>query len=237
MTRKITKVAVALQLATFVFGILGAQASYQYGDQGNNVLAIQNKLIENGYRARPNSIYDKDTKWAVRLFQKDHSLTVDGIVGGETYKLLMGKTLPNESFSKSTITDSVVLANTIGSPVEVKRVLLLADRYKGVPYVFGGTNPRGFDCSGYIWYVFSQAGINLPRSADEQYAIGKSVSKKNLKPGDLVFFQTYTSGVSHSGLYIGNNQFISATSSRGVAIANIDDSYWGSRYIGAKRIM
>ena len=103
--------------------------------------------------------------------------------------------------------------------------------------MFGGTTPSGFDCSGYTRFVFAKAGINLPRLADEQYMMGKSVSKANLQPGDLVFFETYEPGASHSGIYIGNGQFISATSSRGVAVASLMGGYWGERYLGAKRVM
>lgn len=62
-----------------------------------------------------------------------------------------------------------------------------AESYSGVPYVFGGTTPSGFDCSGYVRYVFAKSGITLPRSADEQYTVGKTISKHNLQPGDLVF--------------------------------------------------
>ena len=119
----------------------------------------------------------------------------------------------------------------------VKEILTYANTFTGVPYKFGGTTPAGFDCSGYIRYVFQKIGYDLPRQADEQYTVGKKVEKSNLQPGDLVFFETYEPGISHSGIYIGDGQFISATSSSGVAVADIDDSYWGPRYVGAKRVL
>lgn len=119
----------------------------------------------------------------------------------------------------------------------ISEIITEAERYRGVPYVFGGATPQGFDCSGYVRYVFAKSGIDLPRSADEQYLVGQKIGKHNLQPGDLVFFQTYEEGVSHSGIYIGDGKFISATSSSGVAIASVNDSYWGERYIGAKRVM
>ena len=106
----------------------------------------------------------------------------------------------------------------------------------GTRYVYGGASAGGFDCSGFTRYVYSAAGIDLPRSADEQYGVGYSISMANLQPGDLVFFSTYDSGISHVGIYIGNHQFINAASD-GVSISDMDSSYWAARYIGAKRVM
>ena len=97
-------------------------------------------------------------------------------------------------------------------------VIDIAKSYIGVPYVWGGTTPSGFDCSGFIRYVFEKVGINLPRISADQYNAGTKVSKADLQPGDLVFFEkTYNkAGITHSGIYIGNNEFISATSSKGI---------------------
>lgn len=112
-----------------------------------------------------------------------------------------------------------------------------ARNYIGTPYVYGGTTTSGFDCSGYIQYVFKQAGISLPRTTGQMHALGTSVAKSELKVGDLVFFNTSGKGVSHAGIYIGAKKFIHASSSKGVSIASINDTaYWGSRYIGAKRV-
>lgn len=112
-----------------------------------------------------------------------------------------------------------------------------ARTYMGVKYVYGGTTASGFDCSGYTQKVFSDAGKSLPRTTGEQYATGTPVSKSNLETGDLVFFNTSGKGVSHVGIYIGSNNFIHASTSKGVSIASINDpAYWGSRYIGARRV-
>ncbi len=116
-------------------------------------------------------------------------------------------------------------------------VISTAKKYIGVPYVWGGTTPSGFDCSGYTKYVFAKHGINLPRTSAEQYNVGTYVAKANLKAGDLVFFTTYKAGPSHLGIYLGNGSFIHASSSKGVIISSLSNSYFAERYIGAKRIM
>lgn len=113
-----------------------------------------------------------------------------------------------------------------------------AKDYIGAPYKFGGTDINtGVDCSSYTQFVFSKLGISLDRTSRAQYQQGSTVSKNNLEAGDLVFFNTSGSGISHVGIYIGNGDFISATPSSGVRIDKLEDPYyWGSRYIGAKRV-
>ena len=112
-----------------------------------------------------------------------------------------------------------------------------AKSYIGTPYVYGGTTSSGFDCSGYTQVVFQKAGISIPRTTADQFATGTAVSKSNLKTGDLVFFNTNGVSVSHVGIYIGENNFIHTSSSNGVMISSINDPhYWGSRYIGARRV-
>lgn len=117
-------------------------------------------------------------------------------------------------------------------------IVATAKQYIGVPYVWGGESPSGFDCSGFIQYVFKKNGISLNRTVVTQYKHGYAVSKSNLQPGDLVFFQnTYTSGLSHIGIYIGNNQFIHASGSQGVTISSLSNTYWASHYHSARRVL
>lgn len=110
----------------------------------------------------------------------------------------------------------------------------------GTPYVRAGTSPQqGFDCSGFVQFVYRDAlGIGLPRSTREQLAYaGDKVSRKALKTGDLVFFDTGGNGVSHVGIYVGEGRFVHAPNHGGrVRLDRLDDRYWASRYLGARRV-
>jgi uncharacterized protein YgiM (DUF1202 family) len=121
---------------------------------------------------------------------------------------------------------------------KAQQIIANAKKYLGVPYVWGGTTPKGFDCSGFTQYIFRQSGITLPRTTTEQYQIGTYVSKSNLKPGDLVFLQnTYRQGISHVGIYIGDGQMIHASSSKGIVISQLSSSYYTQHYYGARRVI
>jgi cell wall-associated NlpC family hydrolase len=108
-------------------------------------------------------------------------------------------------------------------------------RFLGVPYAFGGTTAGGFDCSGYTQHVFAMMGLHLPRTADAQYAVTHPI-EGSPKPGDLVFFQTYAPGASHVGISLGGDRFVHASSSHGVTVSSLHESYWSARYLGAKRV-
>lgn len=118
-----------------------------------------------------------------------------------------------------------------------QEIVNTAKQYIGVPYVWGGTSPKGFDCSGFVQYVFAKHGVSLPRTSSQQWGVGSPVSRDALRAGDLVFFNTNGQGVSHVGIYIGNGQFIHASSSRGIMISELSNSYWSPRYVGAKQVL
>jgi len=107
---------------------------------------------------------------------------------------------------------------------------------RGAPYRNGGADPAGFDCSGFVWYVFAQHGITVPRTVTQQYEHGVTVDPGRLSPGDLVFFRTAGESVSHVGMAIGGDEFVHAPSSRGeVRVERLGSAYWGPRFAGAKR--
>lgn len=118
---------------------------------------------------------------------------------------------------------------------KIHKIVSMCRRYIGVPYVWGGESPGGFDCSGYVQYVFHKNGIRLPRTADIQYEVGQRVKTGQERPGDMVFFETYAPGASHVGVYLGNRFFIHASSSRGVTISSLDEEFFSARYLGARR--
>ena len=108
--------------------------------------------------------------------------------------------------------------------------------YIGVPYRNGGSDPSGFDCSGFVQWVFARLGVALPREVRDQYHAGQKISLDRVKAGDLLFFETVRRGASHVGMALGDGRFVHAPSSNGVVRIERYTSYWASRYIGARRI-
>lgn len=244
------RLCVLLLTGVLALGTAGiSHADYMIGSQGPEVRNLQKRLNVYGFKVKADGNFNVATCNAVKKFQRRKHLSADGIVGPVTYKALMGKTLyrakaerpsgrGNASIPYVGIDDSRVEWHKAGPVSDTVRAITdEAQKYVGVPYQFGGTTPSGFDCSGFIQYVFNRKGIILPRGADEQYLSGRKISVNALEPGDLVFFNTYEEGVSHSGLYLGDGYFISATSSRGVAVATMKNGYWHDRYVGANRVL
>lgn len=245
MWKQVTKIFLLAALFAVVVVPAMAAAPLKVGSRGDDVRMVQQILRARGYKVNVNGVYTPLTAKAVSQYQQDKKIQVSGNVGGWTYYLLTGdrSKLPPKPVQRKGSTFQVNRSaiskypHFTGSDAAFgKQVVNSAYKYLGVPYVFGGNTPDGFDCSGFTKYVFSHNGINLPRLADEQYNVGERIRRSELMPGDLVFFTTYEPGVSHTGIYVGNNNFISATSSGGIRVDSLNDGYWSPRYVGATRV-
>lgn len=137
------------------------------------------------------------------------------------------------SSAGSTVSNSKPQASGLDSLYS--SVISKAMAQQGVPYVWGGSTPAGFDCSGFIHYIYNQAGVSIPRTNTVGYH-SRSFYVNNPQPGDLVFFNdTYKKGLSHMGIYLGNGKFIHA-GSKGIAIGNVNDNYWKPKFDSYKRL-
>lgn len=198
------------------------QSKVQVQQSNWRLKVAQQKLQVLGFSdERPSGRMTEATSSALKSFQKQHKLKADGELNDATYQKLTWEAFAKEGIPK----------------VKGKEIVSRAAKYKGVPYVFGGTTTKGFDCSGYVQYVFKDCKAKLPRLADEQALQGIFVTQKQLRPGDLVFFTTYAPGASHVGIYAGDGQFWSASSSKGVILSSLKDDYWKQRYYGARRVL
>jgi cell wall-associated NlpC family hydrolase len=145
--------------------------------------------------------------------------TVIFIIGGITFHSLLMRNKENHATSD---------------------IVTLAKQYLGVPYRYGGSTPAGFDCSGYMLFLFHQFGKELPRTADQQATVGNPVKIENMRPGNIIFFATTKEdpGISHTGLYIGDHLFIHASSSaKKIIISNLDNPYWQDSFREARQIL
>ena len=222
------------------------------GAHGHEVIELQQQLRRTGYRITSvDGIFGRETKRAVLEFQRDQHMKITGSVDRATWRAL--RKAPDSAHSSSITADaeqsqkyplpssrqsSVPESQPFLAQTKVNALLTTAKKYIGVPYQFGGTTPKAFDCSGYLQYVFAENGMKIPRTADEQYKLGRrTVSAAQLVPGDLVFFTTYEPGASHCGIYLGGGKFIHASSSRGIRIDELSNAYWQPRYYGGKHIV
>lgn len=222
---RLAKHGCLLAAAAIFFGsaALGEAAGFHLGDTGREVVEIQQALVSRGYDVTVDGDYGPATKAAVAEFQNDNHLTVDGEVGSASYQALLHRSLPVG-------THKSYLAGQNG-------IVNLARQFLGVPYVWGGSSPNGFDCSGFVQYVYAQQGISLPRTADIQATAGYPVDKADLQPGDLVFFAGDYVNISHVGIYVGDGKMIHASTSYGIAYDSLSRDYRVAHYVGACRVL
>ena len=169
-------------------------------------------------------VYGPQTRAAVRAYQARHGLVVDGIVGPQT----LGSLGITRSGAKRS-GDGSPAASSRGS-----RAAAIAQRYLGIPYRWGGASPRtGFDCSGFVMYVYAQVGVSLPHNAAAQYRYGRAVSRSELRAGDLVFFDR----LGHNGIYLGGGRFIHSPHPGDVVkISSLRESWYARTWVGARRL-
>ena len=239
----------AAAIVTLISGTAFASPTLSRNSRGTDVLTLQKKLYLIGYDITElDGVYGNETERAVAAFQHDNKITVTGIVTNVTWRALRkakekkGRVLPAPKVTASDVDTSkpTTLApygRSFISGTQGKQIVSTAQTLMGIPYVFGGTTTKGFDCSGLLQYVFKMHGLTIPRLADEQYNLGKAAKPNQLVAGDLVFFTTYTAGVSHCGIYVGDGKFLHASSSKGVKIDSLDNEYWKTRFVGARKIV
>ena len=149
--------------------------------------------------------------------------------------------LSSTAYAESPMADPATQASlaALTSPDKTQNVLLYALSLNGARYKFGGISAdTGFDCSGFVSHVFHQVGLALPHNTRGISNAGEHITQTELKPGDLVFFNTLRRAFSHVGIYLGDNRFIHASSSTSgdVMISNLNEQYWSKRFDGARRL-
>lgn len=204
-------------------------------DTGEDVRQLQEALKAMGFLDIDNctDYFGTQTESALKSFQESQGLIADGIAGLRTID-----TINNVLAGRGIALPEPTRGSEIGSIAT--DIIATAKKYLGVRYVYGGSTPKGFDCSGFTSYVFKQHGISLPRSTVDQAVTGTKVSKADLKTGDiLIFSNTYKKGPSHAGIYIGNGKFIHASSvgSGGVIISDLNSNYYSSHFSYGRRVL
>jgi cell wall-associated NlpC family hydrolase len=153
----------------------------------------------------------------------------------------LGDSLPADTGSTDTSAGSSTDtgSSTVPSGSYGSSAVSIAYQYLGVPYVYGGASPSGFDCSGFTMYVYAQLGVSLPHGATPQLNYGTYVSRSDLQPGDLVFFSDGSYPASHVGIYVGDDQFIHASSSSSngycVCVSSLNSNYYSRNFVGGRR--
>lgn len=185
-------------------------------------------IATNNAEASTHTVQTGDSLWTI---SKANNVSVSNLMKWNNLK--SDEIMPNQvlkTTAKNSNSTSVTKKATTASPKVVDQAMKLV----GIPYVFGGTTINGFDCSGFIQYAYKKSGKKISRTTLSQFAQTKKVTTP--KPGDLVFFQnTYRNGISHVGIYIGNNKFVHAGGKKS-QVTSLSNSYWKSKFHSFKRL-
>ncbi|MDC3412987.1 NlpC/P60 family protein [Aquibacillus sp. 3ASR75-11] len=240
--RKTVQALITMERKKYMEPLKSIDKTMYQGQQGKEVEIVQASLSYFGYyQSEIDGIYGPLTAKALKSFQQDYNLEITNEINEKT----ANKIYAADASTKQEEDHEHNVNVTNKAPKEVKKVTnqsgyqvdqLIADAKKfiGTPYLWGGETPNGFDCSGYLQYVFQLQNVQIPRTTSEQWNFGTTVQKPSV--GDIVFFETYKPGPSHNGIYVGNGKFIHSGASRGVEISDMNNSYWSQRYLGAKRV-
>lgn len=216
-------------------GQLTYSRALRSGTKGADVKALQLALQKLGhYKSSIDSSFGPGTKTAVMSFQRAQGLSADGSAGPSTINtingVLSGKIAAGKPSAEPSRNDS---GKSLGINIVNK-----AKQYIGGKYVFGGTTPAGFDCTGFTQYIYKQFGISIPRTTTAQATVGKSLSKSQLQPGDLIIFSnTYKEGPSHAAIYIGNGDFVhAANATKGIRVDSINSSYYSGKFHSGRKL-
>lgn len=212
-------------------GIVNAQSNQSVINENNSRQAQKKGWLQESSKWYYYENGNKKTGWLKDTDGSWYWLKSDGVmasnetlnINGKKYEFLTsGKMIDENSTEK-----------------KIEKVLDIANKQIGKPYVWGASGPNSFDCSGLTYYVYKNgSGVTLPRSSREQAKVGSKVEKKNLKSGDLVFFNTGGAGISHVGMYIGSGKFIHSTQPGDtVKIHSMNSSYYVRTFVTARRVM
>lgn len=214
------------------------------GDKNEIVVKVQEVLYFYGYyRGQIDGIYGPLTGEAIKKVKAAGFFDEFDERSNEAQRKKPKETKAKKDSSDANQKTSLTEAEKENTPLSItqegsideQKIIAEAKEHIGTPYVWGGSSPNGFDCSGFIQFVYDSNNITIPRTVNEIWNFSESVSSPSV--GDLVFFETYQPGPSHMGIYLGDGNFIHAGSSNGVEISNYDETdYWKERYLGAKRI-
>ncbi len=242
-------------LTLLLIALLSTQTTFAYsnrtlkvGMRGDDVHSLQKDLNELGFMTvKPTGYYGPITKEAVLKMQTQYDLLKDGITGKQTVgKLdsLMGRTAEDMPAEEKLVEDKpaekVVALTSRSNSRSVDSIIDYAKKYMGVKYVWGGTTPKGFDCSGFVKYVYNNFDVSLNRNSAAQAKNGAYIKKGALLPGDLVFFDTNggKNRINHVGIYIGNGKMIHSSSLyKGVVISTISSGFYSRTYMTARRVL
>lgn len=215
----------------------GVEKTHTLSGYGNtSCLTGYGVMVQDSY-TKMNGLFYIDTdshSWDNGEYKIDLEISLQNIMN----EVSAGQEESEDSSSSNTTSSSDSNSSASSNNEKVNKVISLAKGKVGNRYVWGATGPNTFDCSGFTQWLYKQVGINIPRVSKDQSKYGKSVSRSNLQPGDLLFFNTSGSGVSHVGLYIGNGQMIhAANSKKGVRHDSITSGYYYNKFTNARRVL